>query len=190
MHAVARAQRAMGATSALALAALQILVPILGAVAVLAHARGRAASSTPASWTTLLAEAPVRRLRAAIVVDARDCPATLDVLEWFARPELAGSVGSVTLVVRDGRDSLARYADALLTAPVHLAVVPVPPPLRAQLVALGPGPRLVLVDPAGQVVLASRIGPGAESLESLRRATERVGDHYLDTELATTSAME
>jgi hypothetical protein len=196
MHAVTRSERAERATiagratSALALAALQLLVPLLGAGAVLAHARARAASSTPPPWTTLLAPAPVRRLRAAVVVEARDCPATLDVLEWFARPELAGAIGSVTLVVRDGRDSLARYADALLTAPVQLVVVPVPSSLRAQLRRLGAGPRLVLVDPAGQVVLASRIGRSPAALESLRRATERVGDHYLHTELATTSTME
>ena len=146
----------------------------------------RRAPSTPREWAALLADAPVRRLRAALVVDARDCPAALDVVELFARAELAGAVGSVTLLVRDGRDSLARYADALLTAPVQLAVVPVPPALRRAMRALGPGPRLLLVDPAGQVVWASRIHSTSADVDLLAHAAARVADHYLATELATT----
>lgn len=146
----------------------------------------RRAPSAPREWAALLADAPVRRLRAALVVDARDCPAALELVELFARAELAGAVGSVTLLVRDGRDSLARYADALLTAPVQLAVVPVPPPLRHLVRALGPGPRLLLVDPRGQVVWASRIDATPHDLALLARAAERVADHYLATELATT----
>lgn len=135
-------------------------------------------------WTTLLAPAPVRRLRAVIVVEARDCPATLATLELFARPDLAAAVGSVTLLVRDGRDSLARYADARLTAGVQVAVVPVPPAFRRSLRTLGAGPRLLLVDPAGQVAWASRIDPATRDAPSFPRALAQVADHYLATELA------
>lgn len=183
MHA---AERAHTSTTTIALVGLQLVAPLLAAGAILAHGIGRAATS-PYTWTSLLADAPVRRLRAAVLVDARDCPASLAVVEWFARPELAGAVGSVTLVVRDGRDSLARYADALLTAPVHLAVVALAPPLRPHARTLGDGPRLALVDPEGRVLWTSRIGDSAEALASLRRTAERVGDHYVHTELATTS---
>jgi hypothetical protein len=144
------------------------------------------ARPAPREWAALLADAPVRRLRAALLVDARDCPAALEVVELFARAELAGAVGSVTLLVRDGRDSLARYADALLTAPVQLAVVPVPPSLRSPVRALGPGPRLLLVDPRGQVVWASRIHSTPADIALLAHAASRVADHYLATELATT----
>lgn len=138
-------------------------------------------------WTALLAPAPVRRLRAALVVEARDCPAALAVAEWFARPELAGAVGSVTLVVRDGRDSLARYADAALTAPVHLALVPVPRALRPAVRRLGSGPRLVLVDPAGQVRWAGHIPASPAALDSLERVVRLVAAHYAVTELSTWS---
>lgn len=159
---------------------LALLVLLPAASACLAE---RAAPAAPA-WVTLLAPTPVRRLRAAVLVDARDCAASLGVVELFARPELAGGVGAVTVLVRDGRDSLARYADALLTAPLQLAVVPVPRPLRAAARALGPGPRLALVDPRGQLVWAGRIPDTPDGAASLARTMERVADHYVATELA------
>src|SRR5215218_6920902 len=101
-------------------------IPRLAACTVLLGAgawllgRLRAESPAPREWAALLAPAPVRRLSAAIIVDARDCAGTLGTLELFARPELAGAIGSVSVLVRDGRDSLARYADARLTAGVQV----------------------------------------------------------------------
>ena len=156
------------------------------AAAVARGVRQRAATDARSSsdWGTLLRPAPVRRLRAALVVDAHDCAAALSTLELFARPEAAGVVGSVTLLVRDGRDSLARYADARLTAAVHVAVVPVPVALRPAVGALGAGPRLILVDPAGRVVWATRIDIAAPDAPTLARALVHVTDHYLATELA------
>jgi hypothetical protein len=157
------------------------------AAAVARGVRQRAATDARSSsdWSTLLSPAPVRRLRAVLVVDARDCAATLSALELFARPDVAGVVGSVTLLVRDGRDSLARYADARLTAAVHVAVVPVPVSFRPAVVALGPGPRLLLVDPAGRVVWATRVDAADAAAPTLARAVLHVTDHYLATELAT-----
>lgn len=166
------------------LAALALVAAIAAAVSL--ACRQPPSGATDAGWTALLAPAPVRRLRAALVVEARDCPATLTVAEWFARPELAGTVGSVTLVIRDGRDSLARYADAALTAPVHLAVAPVPRALRPAVRRLGAGPRLVLVDPAGQVRWAGPIPASPGALDSLERVVLHVAGHYAATELATT----
>ena len=183
-HAVARLATHAATFVVACVAGLALAAAMRGAMRASLRARPPAPLS-PADWTALLGSTPVRRLRAALVVEASDCPATLATVELFARPELAGAVGSVTLLVRDARDSLARYADARLTAGVQVAVVAVPPPLRAPLGALGPGPRLVLVDPAGQVTWASRIDPQARDTPTFTRALERVADHYLATELAT-----
>lgn len=189
-HALRRHELRLRALARLAMHAATFLVACVAglALATVLRAPSRVAPPvplSPAAWTSLLGTAPVRRLRAALVVEARDCPATLATIELFARPELAGAVGSVTLLIRDGRDSLARYADARLTAEVQVAVVAVPRGLRASLRALGPGPRLVLVDPAGQVAWATRIDPQARDAPTFTRALERVADHYLATELAT-----
>ena len=156
------------------------------AAALVACDRAKGAPPGPAEWARLLAPAPVRRLRAAGLVAARDCPAALEAVELFARRELAGGVGGVTLLVRDGRDSLARYADALLTAPVHLAVVAVPRALRPRFRTLGPGARLALVDSRGQLRWTARIGGTRAELEQLARTAIHVTDHYVATELATT----
>lgn len=168
------------------LATLATLARVAALAAGVSLACGPAPSTADGGWTALLAPAPVRRLRAALVVEARDCPATLQVAEWFARPEVAGAVGSVTLVVRDGRDSLARYADAALTAPVHLALAPVPRALRPAVRRLGAGPRLVLVDPAGQVRWSGPVPASPGALDSLERVVRLVAEHYAATELATT----
>lgn len=136
-------------------------------------------------WSSLLPAPRVGRLRAALVVDARDCPATLAITELFARPELAGAVAGVTLLVRDGRDSLARYADARLTGAVHVAVVPVPRAMRRAVATLGPGPRLVLVDAAGRVVWAVRAHGATTADPTFVPTLVQVARHHLATELAT-----
>ena len=152
--------------------------------------RLRAASLAPHEWAALLAPAPVGRLRAVILVDARDCAGTLGMLDLFARPEIAGAVGSVSVLVRDGRDSLARYADARLTAGVHVAVVAVPRSLRGAVRRLGPGARLILVDPAGQVTWATSLDPFARDAPTFIRTLEHVAEHHLATELATSRATQ
>jgi hypothetical protein len=68
---------------------------------------------------------------------------------------------------------------------VQVAVVAVPAPLRPSVTALGTGPRLVLVDPAGRVVWATRVDAAAPTAPTLARALTYVTDHYLATELAT-----
>jgi hypothetical protein len=140
-----------------------------------------------ATWVSLLPPPRVGRLRAALVVDARDCPATLAIVELFARPELAGAIDGVTLLVRDGRDSLARYADARLTGAVQVAVVPVPTALRATVRTLGRGPRLLLVDAGGRVTWAARADAAAADAPTFVPTLIQVARHHLATELATTN---
>jgi hypothetical protein len=140
-----------------------------------------------ASWESLLPAARVGRLRVALVVDARDCPATLALVELLARPELAGAIDGVTLLVRDGQDSLARYADARLTGAVQVAVVPVPTARRSAVRSLGKGPRLLLVDAGGRVTWAARVDADAAGAPTFFPTLVQVARHHLATELATTN---
>ena len=153
-----------------------------------ARVRTAVAERLRRSWTSLLPAPRVGRLRAALVVDARDCPATLAVADLFARPELAGAVDGVTLLVRDGQDSLARYADARLTGAVQVAVVPVPSALRRTVATLGDGPRLLLVDAGGRVVWASRAG--AVPTPTFLPALLEVARHHVASELATANTAD
>lgn len=172
--------RLVALATALAATLAAAVVPVLS---------WRPPAADTGGWTALLPTPRVHRLRAAIVTDARDCPATLAVADWFTRPALAAAVGGVAIVVRDGRDSLTRYADALLTAPVQLAVVPLPVRLRDAARRLGPGPRLLLVDPAGQVAWATRIPNDPDALAATLRAALGVANHYVATELVTTRTL-
>jgi hypothetical protein len=147
-----------------------------------------ARTASRADWVALLPAARVGRLRAALLVDARDCPATLGIVELFARPELAGAIDGVSLLVRDRLDSLARYADARLTGAVQVAVVAVPARLRRDLDALGRGPRLLLVDAAGRVVWATRADAAATDAPSFVPTLVHVAEHHLTTELANANA--
>ena len=141
-----------------------------------------ACTAEPPPLAALLPHAEGRLLRAALLLDSRDCLAHIALLDLLARPGIAAVVPTVAVVTTDGARGVARATDALLTYGLHVPVVAGHPALSTPRdAALARAPMLMVLAPDGRIVFSTPAPASAHEQSTLAAALARVADHYAES---------